>query len=73
MFERASGIDPKMKVNAGRTALMLSGGGALAMYHLGTINALIDSDLYRDIKVFSGASGGSIAATSVAMFIQKTN
>ena len=25
----------KMKQNMGRTALMLSGGGAIAMYHLG--------------------------------------
>lgn len=58
----------KMKQNVGRTALMLSGGGAQAMYHLGTIRALIQSDLYSSIKVISGTSGGSIAAASCAMF-----
>jgi hypothetical protein len=58
----------KMKQNMGRTALMLSGGGAQAMYHLGTIKALIDANLYHKIKVISGTSGGSIAAASFAMF-----
>jgi hypothetical protein len=58
----------KMKQNMGRTALMLSGGGAQAMYHLGTIRALIQSKLYHDIKVISGTSGGSIAAACCAMF-----
>jgi hypothetical protein len=58
----------KMKQNMGRTALMLSGGGAQAMYHLGAIRALIDSDLYDDIHVISGTSGGSITAASCAMF-----
>lgn len=58
----------KMKQNMGRTALMLSGGGAQAMYHLGTMRALIDSNLYQKIKVISGTSGGSIAAACCAMF-----
>jgi hypothetical protein len=44
----------KMKQNMGRTALMLSGGGAQAMYHLGIIRALIESKGYNDIKVISG-------------------
>jgi Patatin-like phospholipase len=61
----------KMKQNMGRTALMLSGGGAQAMYHLGTIRALIQSGLYSDIKVISGTSGGSIAAACCAMFTPK--
>lgn len=52
----------KMKQNMGRTALMLSGGGAQAMYHMGLIRALIESKLYQDIKVVSGTSGGSILA-----------
>lgn len=47
----------RMKQNMGRTALMLSGGGAIAMYHLGVIRALIESGLYDDIKVISGTSG----------------
>jgi hypothetical protein len=58
----------KMKQNMGRTALMLSGGGAQAMYHLGTVRALIQSDLYSNMKVISGTSGGSIAAACCAMF-----
>lgn len=56
----------KMKHNTGRTALMLSGGGAQAMYHLGTVRALIDGNLYDDIKVVSGTSGGSITAAMVS-------
>jgi predicted acylesterase/phospholipase RssA len=57
----------KMKQNVGRTALMLSGGGAQAMYHLGTIRALLESKLYHDIKVISGTSGGSITAAMCAL------
>ena len=47
-----------MKQNMGHTALMLSGGGAQAMYHLGTFKALIESGLYEHIHVVSGTSGG---------------
>jgi len=61
----------KMKQNMGRTALMLSGGGAQAMYHLGTLRALIDANLYDDIKVISGTSGGSISAACCAMYSAK--
>jgi hypothetical protein len=61
----------KMKQNMGRTALMLSGGGAQAMYHLGTIRALIQSGMYDNIKVISGTSGGSIAAACCAMFTSR--
>lgn len=57
----------KMKQNMGRTALMLSGGGAQAMYHLGTIRALVESKLYDGIKVISGTSGGSITAAMCAL------
>jgi Patatin-like phospholipase len=57
----------KMKQNMGRTALMFSGGGAQAMYHLGMIRALIESRLYDDLSVISGTSGGSIAAAMCAM------
>ena len=32
----------RMKQNMGHTALMLSGGGAIAMYHLGTMKALVE-------------------------------
>ncbi|CAJ1941726.1 unnamed protein product [Cylindrotheca closterium] len=61
----------KMKQNMGRTALMLSGGGAQAIYHLGTLRALIDADLYDDIKVISGTSGGSITSACCAMYSTK--
>ena len=57
----------KMKHNVGRTALMLSGGGAQAMYHLGAIRALIEAKLYDNIKVISGTSGGSIIAAMCAI------
>mmetsp|Transcript_25997 Transcript_25997/g.36443 ORF Transcript_25997/g.36443 Transcript_25997/m.36443 type:complete len:858 (+) Transcript_25997:1-2574(+) len=57
----------RMKQNMGRTALMLSGGGAQAMYHLGTIRALIQSKVYDDIQVVSGTSGGSITAAMCAL------
>jgi predicted acylesterase/phospholipase RssA len=60
-----------MKQNMGRTALMLSGGGAQAMYHLGTMRALIESNVYDDIKVISGTSGGSITAACCAMYTAK--
>lgn len=57
----------KLKHNMGRTALMLSGGGAQAMYHLGTIKALCESKMYDDIEVISGTSGGSITAAMCAI------
>jgi Predicted esterase of the alpha-beta hydrolase superfamily len=57
----------KLKHNMGRTALMLSGGGAQAMYHLGTIKALCESSLYDDMEVISGTSGGSITAAMCAI------
>lgn len=39
-------------------------------YHLGTIRALIQSKLYRYIRVVSGTSGGSIAAACCACFTE---
>ena len=57
----------KLKQNMGRSALMLSGGGAQAMYHLGIIRALAESGVYKDIKVISGTSGGSISAAMCAI------
>ena len=57
----------KLKQNTGSTALMLSGGGAQAMYHAGTIKALIESDLYSKFTVISGTSGGSIIAAMCAL------
>lgn len=40
---------------------------AIAMYHLGTIKALVESNLYEQIHVISGTSGGSIAAAMCAI------
>ena len=58
----------KLKQSFGSTALCLSGGGAIAMYHMGVLKALLDADLMPN--VVSGSSGGSIAA---AMCACKTN
>lgn len=58
----------KLKQSFGATALCLSGGGAIAMYHMGVMKALLEADLLPN--VISGSSGGSIAA---AMAACKTN
>lgn len=50
----------------GKTALCLSGGGTLSMYHLGVIKALIAEDLLP--KVISGSSGGAIVAGILAIY-----
>ena len=42
----------------GRTALCLSGGGSLAMYHMGVIRVMIEHQVLP--SVISGSSGGSI-------------
>jgi NTE family protein len=44
----------------GRTGLMLSGGGALGLFHVGVTKALIEQGLLPN--VISGASAGSIVA-----------
>ncbi|KAI9103145.1 acyl transferase/acyl hydrolase/lysophospholipase [Phlyctochytrium arcticum] len=45
----------------GRTALCLSGGGALALCHIGVIKTLLESNLLP--RVISGSSGGAIIAS----------
>lgn len=47
----------------GRSALMLSGAGALGPFHLGVVKALVEQDLLPD--VISGASAGSMIAAFV--------
>ncbi|XOV87578.1 MAG: DUF3336 domain-containing protein [Pseudomonadota bacterium] len=47
----------------GRTALMLSGAGALGPFHVGVIKALVEQDLLPN--VISGASAGSLVAAIV--------
>lgn len=44
----------------GRSALMLSGGGVLAFYHLGVVKTLLEQGLLP--RVISGSSGGSLVA-----------
>jgi NTE family protein len=52
----------------GRTALMLSGGGALGHFHVGVVKALLEQDLLP--SVISGASAGSVIT---AIFGTHTN
>ncbi|TPX70181.1 hypothetical protein SpCBS45565_g01886 [Spizellomyces sp. 'palustris'] len=47
----------------GRTALCLSGGGALALCHVGVVKTLFEANLLP--RVISGSSGGSIIAACV--------
>jgi predicted acylesterase/phospholipase RssA len=47
----------------GRTALMLSGGGTLGIYHVGVIKALLECNLMP--RVLCGSSAGSILASFV--------
>jgi len=47
----------------GRSALLLSGGATLGMYHLGVIKALYEAKLLP--RIFSGSSAGSIVAAIV--------
>ncbi|KAL7067294.1 patatin-like phospholipase family protein [Cryptosporidium serpentis] len=49
----------------GRTALCLSGGGALAMYHLGVVKVLMQQNIMPNI--INGTSGGSIVAAILAI------
>ena len=44
----------------GRSALMLSGGGVLAFYHLGVVRSLLEQQLLP--RVISGSSAGSLVA-----------
>lgn len=47
----------------GRTALMLSGGGALGPFHLGVLKALLEQGLLPN--VVSGSSAGSLMAATI--------
>ena len=59
LFQRCS-------ICLGHTALCLSGGGALAMYHMGVVRALIENGALPTI--ISGTSGGSIVAGVLAVY-----
>lgn len=45
----------------GTTALMLSGGGSLGLYHIGVLKCLFENNLLP--KIISGSSSGSIVAS----------
>lgn len=47
----------------GKTALLMSGGGGLGMYHLGVVKALYEQDLLP--KIIAGTSAGSLVAAFI--------
>jgi len=53
----------------GKTALCLSGGGSLAMYHMGVCRFLLEEALMP--QIVSGVSGGSIVAGFLAIHTDK--
>lgn len=63
------GLEQKLRLfreaslSFGRSALMLSGGATLGMFHLGVVKALWEQDLIPD--VLSGSSAGSIIAAGL--------
>lgn len=65
----ALGIEEKLRLfreaslSFGRSALMLSGGATLGMFHLGVVKALWEQDLIPE--VLSGSSAGSIIASGL--------
>ncbi|CEP03361.1 hypothetical protein PBRA_003121 [Plasmodiophora brassicae] len=58
-FESAS-------LTVGHTALCLSGGGSLSMYHMGVVKALLEGNALP--RYISGTSGGSIVCAVVGMY-----
>ncbi|KAI8972459.1 acyl transferase/acyl hydrolase/lysophospholipase [Pilobolus umbonatus] len=54
-----------MRQSFGRTALLLSGGGALGIHHMGVVRCLYEANLLP--RIISGASCGSIIASLVCV------
>lgn len=50
----------EMRHAVGRTALVLSGGGLMGMYHVGVVKVLYEQKLLP--RIISGSSAGSIIA-----------
>lgn len=50
-----------LRQSLGNTALLLSGGAALGMYHIGVLKALYETGLLP--RIITGASSGSIMAS----------
>lgn len=73
----ADKIDPQEKLDFfyranicfGRSALMLSGGGALGFYHLGVVKVLLEQNLLP--RVISGSSAGAIMAAVLGTHTDK--
>lgn len=61
----------KLSRNIGHSALALSGGGSITMYHIGVVKSYIERGLYKHIQVISGASGGSICAAMCAIMSEE--
>ena len=55
----------KAKRSFGNTALLLSGGATLGLYHLGVMKALVEGDLLP--KVVSGTSAGAVLSAFMAV------
>ncbi|MEZ5572420.1 MAG: DUF3336 domain-containing protein [Halioglobus sp.] len=53
----------RAKLSYGRTALMLSGGGAWGHFHIGVVKALIENNLLPN--VISGSSAGSLVTAVI--------
>ena len=54
----------EMRHAVGRSALLLSGGAIMGMYHIGVVQALIEADCLP--RVIAGSSAGSIIASVIA-------
>ncbi|XP_053992836.1 uncharacterized protein LOC128883958 isoform X2 [Hylaeus volcanicus] len=65
-FHHLLRIFTSIRLSLGNTAMCLSGGGSLAMYHMGVVKALISLNCLPN--VISGTSGGSIVAGVMAIF-----
>ncbi|MDP9140384.1 MAG: patatin-like phospholipase family protein, partial [Pseudomonadota bacterium] len=62
-FEEKMQFFKRTASSFGRSALMLSGGGTLGLFHLGVVKALHNENLLP--RVLSGSSAGSIIAATV--------
>ena len=58
-FEEKLSFFKKERRSLGRTALCLSGGGAITMYHMGVVKAFIEAELYQVSAMCSGVCGVS--------------
>jgi hypothetical protein len=64
-IEQTLAFFEQVRHSFGKTALCLSGGGSLSMYHFGVVKALMEHGLLPTI--ISGSSGGSIVAGMLAV------